>query len=136
MVWYKDYHPFQENFRVQPHHYPPDVHTMFFEDYITRDEGLYTVTASNVCGSISHSVIVRIVEDEQEYDWMTYRRTRPIIPKTRGFDKYYHFCEEIGRGTQGVTHFVQQIMPIEADQSGHHVVEEADSKYWWLHRGA
>jgi len=34
-----------------------------------------------------------------------------------------------------VTHFVQQIMPIEADQSGHHVVEEADSKYWWLHRG-
>ena len=44
-------------------------------------------------------------------------------------------CEEIGRGTQGVTNFVQQIMPIEADQSGHHAIEEADSKYWWLHRG-
>ena len=26
-------------------------------------------------------------------------------------------------------------MPVEADQSGHHVIEEADSKYWWLHRG-
>ena len=63
------------------------------------------------------------------------RRTKQVIPKQRGFDKYYHMCEEIGRGTQGVTNFVQQIMPIEADQSGHHVVEEADSKYWWLHRG-
>ena len=73
VVWYKDYHPFRENFRVQPHHYAPDVYTMFFEDYITRDEGLYTVTASNLCGSVSYSVIVRIMEDEQEYDWMTYR---------------------------------------------------------------
>ena len=25
-------------------------------------------------------------------------------------------------------------VPIEADQSGHHCVEEAESKYWWLHR--
>ena len=36
---------------------------------------------------------------------------------------------------QGVTYFVQQVVPIEADQSGHHIVEEAESKYWWLHRG-
>ena len=28
----------------------------------------------------------------------------------------------------------EQIVPIEADQSGHHCVEEAESKYWWLHR--
>eukprot|EP00094_Tigriopus_californicus_P003329 TCALIF_03202-PA protein Name:"Similar to unc-89 Muscle M-line assembly protein unc-89 (Caenorhabditis elegans)" AED:0.27 eAED:0.27 QI:0/0.83/0.76/0.92/0.91/0.88/25/216/2842 len=135
VVWYKDYHPHKETFRVQAYHYPPDVYTMYFEDYITKDEGLYTVVASNMCGSINHSVIVRIMEDEREYEWMTYRRTKQIIPKTRGFDKYYHMCEEIGRGTQGITSFVQQIMPIEADQSGHHVVEEADSKYWWLHRG-
>ena len=71
--WYKDFNPHRENFRVQAYHYAPDVYTMFFEDYITRDEGLYTVVASNQCGSISHSVIVRIMEDEQEYDWMTYR---------------------------------------------------------------
>ena len=44
-------------------------------------------------------------------------------------------CEEIGRGTQGVTNFVQQIMPIEADQSGHHAIEEADSKYELLPTG-
>jgi hypothetical protein len=31
-----------------------------------------------------------------------------IIPRNRGFDKFYHTCEEIGRGTQGVTYFVQQ----------------------------
>ena len=53
-------------------------------------------------------------------------------------DVYFHeiFLFQIsGRGTQGVTFFVQQIVPIEADQSGHHIVEEAESKYWWLHRG-
>ena len=60
---------------------------------------------------------------------LTYsRRSKQIIPRTRGFEKFYHMCEEIGRGTQGVTNFVQQIMPIEADQSGHHAIEEADSK--------
>merc|ERR1712088_859507 len=100
----------------------------------TKDEGLYSVTASNICGSISYSVMVRILEDEQEFDWMTYRRTKQIIPRTKGFDKFYHMCEEIGRGTQGVTYFVQQIVPIETEQSGHHAIEEAESKYWWLHR--
>merc|ERR1711892_1123670 len=26
------------------------------------------------------------------------------------------------------------IVPIETEQSGHHAIEEAESKYWWLHR--
>merc|ERR1719244_817290 len=132
--WFKDFVPLKETSRVQAHHYPPQTFTLFFEDYITKDEGLYTVTASNICGSISYSIMVRILEDEQEFEWMTYRRTKQIIPRTKGFDKFYHMCEEIGRGTQGVTFFVQQIVPIEAEQSGHHTIEEAESKYWWLHR--
>ena len=36
------------------------------------------MTASNLCGSISYSVIVRILEDELEYDWMVYRRSKQI----------------------------------------------------------
>jgi hypothetical protein len=36
------------------------------------------VTASNICGSISYSVIVRILEDELEYDWMSYRRSKQV----------------------------------------------------------
>jgi len=132
--WFKDFVPLKETSRVQNHHYPPQTYTLFFEDYITKDEGLYTVTASNICGSISYSVMVRILEDEQEFEWMTYRRTKQIIPRTKGFDKFYHTCEEIGRGTQGITYFVQQIVPIESEQSGHHTIEEAESKYWWLHR--
>jgi len=132
--WFKDFTPLIETSRVQAHHYPPQTFTLFFEDYITKDEGLYTVTASNICGSISYSIMVRILEDEQEFEWMTYRRTKQIVPRTKGFDKYYHTCEEIGRGTQGVTYFVQQIVPIESEQSGHHAIEEAESKYWWLHR--
>merc|ERR1719411_220223 len=134
VVWFKDFTPLKETSRVQAHHYPPQTYTLFFEDYITKDEGLYTVTASNLCGSISYSIMVRILEDEQEFEWMTYRRTKQIIPRTKGFDKFYHMCEEIGRGTQGVTYFVQQIVPIETEQSGHHAIEEAESKYWWLHR--
>ena len=50
---------------------------------------------------IFYSVIVRILEDEQEYDWMVYRRSKQIVPRTKGFEKFYHTCEEIGRGTQG-----------------------------------
>ena len=46
-----------------------------------------------------------------------------------------HSRSKVAEYTQGVTYFVQQIVPIEADQSGHHCVEEAESKYWWLHRG-
>ena len=134
VMWYKDFQPMKETSRVQAHHYPPQTFTLFFEDYITKDEGLYTITASNICGSISYSIMVRILEDEQEFEWMTYRRSKQIIPRTRGFEKFYHTCEEIGRGTQGVTYFVQQIVPIESEQSGHHAIEEADSKYWWLHR--
>ena len=134
VVWYKDFQLLKETSRVQAHHYPPQTYTLFFEDYITKDEGLYTVSAFNICGSISYSVMVRILEDEQEFEWMTYRRTKQVIPRTKGFDKFYHSCEEIGRGTQGITYFVQQIVPIETEQSGHHAIEEAESKYWWLHR--
>ena len=66
VTWFKDFHPFKETSRVQAYHYPPETYSLFMQDYITKDEGLYTVTASNCCGSISHSVIVRILEDEQE----------------------------------------------------------------------
>merc|ERR1719350_2756243 len=76
VTWFKDFAPLKETSRVQNHHYPPQTYTLFFEDYITKDEGLYSVTASNICGSISYSVMVRILEDEQEFDWMTYRRTK------------------------------------------------------------
>jgi len=134
VTWFKDFAPLKETSRVQAHHYPPQTFTLFFEDYITKDEGLYTVTANNICGSISYSIMVRILEDEQEFEWMTYRRTKQIIPRSKGFDKFYHTCEEIGRGTQGICYFVQQIVPIETEQSGHHAIEEAESKYWWLHR--
>merc|ERR1719350_2505334 len=115
VVWFKDFTPLKETSRVQAHHYPPQTFTLFFEDYITKDEGLYTVTASNLCGSISYSIMVRILEDEQEFEWMTYRRTKQIIPRTKGFDKFYHMCEEIGRGTQGLTEEPSRSFPEQRD---------------------
>merc|ERR1719462_70908 len=43
VTWFKDYHPYKETYRVQAYHYPPQTHTLWFADYITKDEGLYTV---------------------------------------------------------------------------------------------
>ena len=37
--WFKDFHPLKETARRQAHHYPPQTHTLFFEDYITQ--GMY-----------------------------------------------------------------------------------------------
>ena len=34
--WFKDFHPLKETARRQAHHYPPQTHTLFFEDYITQ----------------------------------------------------------------------------------------------------
>ena len=73
--------------------------TLYFS---TQDEGLYTVTASNLCGSISYSVIVRILEDEQEYEWMAYRRSKQIIPR--------YFTAIVNTETSKIFKFIVQII--------------------------
>ena len=62
---------------------------------------MYTVTASNLCGSISYSVIVRILEDEQEYEWMAYRRSKQIIPR--------YFTAIVNTETSKIFKFIVQI---------------------------
>lgn len=73
--------------------------TLYFS---LQDEGLYTVTASNLCGSISYSVIVRILEDEQEYEWMAYRRSKQIIPR--------YFTAIVNTETSKIFKFIVQII--------------------------
>ena len=63
---------------------------------------MYTVTASNLCGSISYSVIVRILEDEQEYEWMAYRRSKQIIPR--------YFTAIVNTETSKIFKFIVQII--------------------------
>ena len=36
ITWFKDFAPLKETARRQAHHYPPQTHTLFFEDYITQ----------------------------------------------------------------------------------------------------
>ena len=45
--WFKDFHPLKETARRQAHHYPPQTHTLFFEDYITQ--GKFTIQSEIYC---------------------------------------------------------------------------------------
>lgn len=70
-----------------------------------KDEGLYSISARNVAGSISCSVMLHVEENEHEYGYRTYRRKSDIRPRhDRPYDDYYDLGDELGRGTQGVTY--------------------------------
>ena len=45
ITWFKDFAPLKETARRQAHHYPPQTHTLFFEDYITQ--GTYLITKNS-----------------------------------------------------------------------------------------
>jgi hypothetical protein len=79
-------------------------------DAITKDEGLYSVSARNIAGTVSSSAMVHIEESEQEYGYLTYSRGRNIKPKNKPFEELYDIGDELGRGTQGVTyHAVERL---------------------------
>lgn len=78
-------------------------------DAITKDSGLYSITASNVAGAISCSVMVH-VEETDEHPFHHYGRGHGIKPKTKPLSDLYDLGDELGRGTQGVTyHAVERI---------------------------
>jgi hypothetical protein len=79
-------------------------------DAITKDEGLYSVSARNIAGTVSSSAMVHVEESEQEYGYLTYSRGRNIKPKNKPFEELYDIGDELGRGTQGVTyHAVERL---------------------------
>jgi hypothetical protein len=79
-------------------------------DAINKDEGLYSLSARNIAGTVSSSVMIHVEESEQEYGYLTYSKGRNIKPKTKPFEEYYDIGDELGRGTQGVTyHAVERL---------------------------
>lgn len=79
-------------------------------DAINKDEGLYSLSARNIAGTVSSSVMVHVEESEQEYGYLTYSKGRNIKPKSKPFEEYYDIGDELGRGTQGVTyHAVERL---------------------------
>ncbi|XP_021942897.1 obscurin isoform X2 [Zootermopsis nevadensis] len=108
--WYKDWQPIASSSRIKIQFIEPDTCILVINDAITKDEGLYSLSARNIAGTVSASVMVHIEESEQEYGYLTYSRGRNIKPKTKPFEECYDIGDELGRGTQGVTyHAVERL---------------------------
>lgn len=88
----------------------PDTSILIINDAINKDEGLYSLSARNVAGSVSSSAMVHIEENEQEYGYRTYTKSREIKARTKPLRDFYDLGDELGRGTQGVTyHAVERL---------------------------
>lgn len=70
-----------------------------------KDEGLYSISASNIAGSISTSVYVHIDEsDYNDYDTTVDGKKRNVSSRSKKFKDLYDLGDELGRGTQGVVY--------------------------------
>ncbi|XP_071443881.1 protein Obscurin isoform X2 [Hetaerina americana] len=116
--WYKDWQPLAASSRIRMIFHPPDTCILSMGDVINRDEGLYSISARNVAGSVSASAMIHVEEDEREYGVRTYGRHgmgRPEIKARpgdgpKGFNELYDIGDELGRGTQGITyHAVERL---------------------------
>nr|XP_033338378.1 obscurin isoform X2 [Megalopta genalis] len=103
--WYKDWKPLTSSSRIRIEFAEPDTSILIISDTIVKDEGLYSISAGNVAGSISCSVMLHVEENEHEYGFRTYKRKSDIRTRhDRPYDDYYDLGDELGRGTQGVTY--------------------------------
>ncbi|XP_018318315.1 muscle M-line assembly protein unc-89 isoform X3 [Mycetomoellerius zeteki] len=104
LKWYKDWKPIASSSRIRVQYTEPDITTLIVNDAIVKDEGLYSISAGNVAGSISCSVMLHVEENEHEYGYRTYRKKMDVKPRDKPFDDLYDLGDELGRGTQGVTY--------------------------------
>lgn len=88
----------------QTSHYDPDIFVLSINDAMPKDEGLYSVSARNVAGSISTSAMVHIEDSEDQYIYHTYARNPYVRSKQKTYDDCYDIGDELGRGTQGITY--------------------------------
>ncbi|XP_074600440.1 uncharacterized protein LOC141854581 isoform X3 [Brevipalpus obovatus] len=105
--WFKGWSPLYDSDRIKILWEDPDHSTMFMNSAITRDSGLYSVTATNFVGSASCSANLSIENDEILYNWANYV-PRVVKPKRRAIEEHYDIGDEIGRGTQGVIYHAQE----------------------------
>ncbi|ODM95048.1 Muscle M-line assembly protein unc-89 [Orchesella cincta] len=105
--------------------------TVLFEDTLLRDEGMYSIVATNHAGSTHSSALVRIHEDETSYNWNSYG-VRPRVLRLRKTDpdEFYHFGNLIGRGTQGTHYHVVETRTGTAWAAKRMLIDESNS----LHR--
>ncbi|KAG7203298.1 hypothetical protein KM043_010391 [Ampulex compressa] len=104
LKWYKDWKPIASSSRIKIDFMDPDMSVLIINDAIVKDEGLYSISARNVAGSVSCSVMFHVEENEHEYGYRTYKRKTDIKARDRPFGDFYDLGDELGRGTQGVTY--------------------------------
>ncbi|XP_020711861.2 obscurin isoform X6 [Athalia rosae] len=110
LKWYKDWKPLTSSSRIKIQFVEPDTSVLIINDAISKDEGLYSLSARNVAGSVSSSAMIHIEENEHEYGYRTYTKSKEIKANPKPFGHFYDLGDELGRGTQGVTyHAVERL---------------------------
>ncbi|XP_023945008.2 obscurin isoform X6 [Bicyclus anynana] len=102
--WYKDWQPLAPSSRIKMQFIEPDTVILVINDAILKDEGLYSVSARNVAGSVSSSAMLHVEESEHEYSARIREYPPRIKPSTKPFGDYYDLGDELGRGVQGVVY--------------------------------
>lgn len=102
--WFKDWQLLTDTTRYRTEFYAPDTYILHINNATYKDEGLYSMSARNVAGSISSSVMVHICDDEDDYIFKTHGRLPFVRSKQRPYEDLYDIGDELGRGTQGVTY--------------------------------
>ncbi|XP_037951991.1 obscurin isoform X2 [Teleopsis dalmanni] len=102
--WFKDWQPLAENNRLKMMHFEPDTYVLSITDSMLRDEGIYSISAKNIAGSVSTTVMVHVEDDEDKYIYKTYGKQPYVRVKQTRYEDKYDIGHELGRGTQGITY--------------------------------
>ncbi|XP_035445081.2 obscurin isoform X2 [Spodoptera frugiperda] len=102
--WYKDWQPLAPSARIKIQFIEPDICQLVLHDAILKDEGLYSISARNVAGSVSSSAMIYVEESEHEYSDRIREHPPRIKPSTKPFGDFYDLGDELGRGVQGVVY--------------------------------
>ncbi|CAH0694872.1 unnamed protein product [Spodoptera exigua] len=102
--WYKDWQPLAPSARIKIQFIEPDICQLVIHDAILKDEGLYSISARNVAGSVSSSAMVYVEESEHEYSDRIREHPPRIKASTKPFGDFYDLGDELGRGVQGVVY--------------------------------
>ncbi|KAG5678438.1 hypothetical protein PVAND_008111 [Polypedilum vanderplanki] len=103
--WFRDWQPLAETSRLKMIFYEPDTYVLLITDAMKKDEGLYSISARNIAGSISASAMVHIEENEDDYIFNSHHRTPYVRSRQKPlYTDIYDIGDELGRGTQGITY--------------------------------
>ncbi|CAB3240106.1 unnamed protein product [Arctia plantaginis] len=102
--WYKDWQPLAPSSRTKIQFIEPDICILIINDAILKDEGLYSISARNVAGSVSSSAMLHVEELEHEYLDRIREHPPRVKPSLKPFGDFYDLGDELGRGVQGVVY--------------------------------